>query len=425
MNLFDEIQDLVEVGVITQETADKIELYYKNKKDLSINKFFVLFGLIGSILIILGIVLILAHNWETFSSKIKVILAFIPLLLAQFFCGFVLLKKQNNIIVKESSSVFLFFSIGISLVLVRNILNISDTSNDFIFTWMLLVLPMIYIMRSSVVSLFYIVWITYYAVDICYWSFPSILPLKYWFLLLGVLPYYYSLNKSAPKSLSLIFHNWFIPFSIIVSLGTVSNDYVELMYIAYFSLFGLYSLIGNSSFLNLKYSKNNGYKILGLLGTFFLLITLSFDWFWDSLILKKILLNELVFASEFYVSIIIFLIALVIFYLQHKSKLVFNINPLEIVFILFVPIFIFGLFSSFAALIMGVLVFLIGLFFVKDGVKNINFGKFNFGLLMILIFFICRFFDQNFSFFIKGILFVILGIMVFVSNYCLLKKKFK
>jgi hypothetical protein len=98
----------------------------------------------------------------------------------------------------------------------------------------------------------------------------------------------------------MIFHNWLIPLSIIICLGTVAKNEGELMYIAYFSFFGLLYLIGNSTFFQQQKLRNNGYKILGSLDTIVLLLALSFDEFWHKLRNKKFNSGEVITSPEFF-----------------------------------------------------------------------------------------------------------------------------
>ena len=112
MSLLKDIQDLVNAEVISNEVADNIRDYYLKKGSLSKNRLFIVFGILGAILIGLGIILIIAHNWDELSRLTKTIFAFVPLLIGQILCGYVLFKKWDNIAWRESSSAFLFFSVG-------------------------------------------------------------------------------------------------------------------------------------------------------------------------------------------------------------------------------------------------------------------------------------------------------------------------
>lgn len=79
MNVLEDISELLRAGVISQETADKIKEYYKSKGNQSHHKLFIVFGILGAILVGLGILLIIAHNWDNFSRISKTVLAFFTL----------------------------------------------------------------------------------------------------------------------------------------------------------------------------------------------------------------------------------------------------------------------------------------------------------------------------------------------------------
>ena len=64
INMQRNLNELVAANIISQEIADKIQDYYNHKKGLSVNRLFVIFGILGGILIGLGIILIIAHNWD-------------------------------------------------------------------------------------------------------------------------------------------------------------------------------------------------------------------------------------------------------------------------------------------------------------------------------------------------------------------------
>ena len=60
---------------------------------------------------------------------------------------------------------------------------------------------------------------------------------------------------------------------------------------------------------------------------------------------------------------------------------------------------------------------------VKIGSDSMLFSVLNFGLLIIITVIICRFFDTNMSFVLRGILFVLVGIGFFIANYLMLKRQ--
>src|SRR5215203_1095027 len=425
MSILKDIPELISAGIISQETADKISDYYSNKTRNSPNRLFIVFGIFGAILVALGIILLVAHNWDDLSRPTKSFFAFLPLVVGQLLCGFVLSKKTGSIAWSESTSAFLFFSVGACISLIAQIYNIPGDLTSFLLTWILLCLPLVYLMQSSITSLLYVTGITYYAVEISYWFFlsnPSSGSYLYWSLLLAVLPHYYLLYKKKPESNFMIFHNWLVPLSVIICLGTVAKNEGELMYIAYFSLFGLFYLIGSSKFFQRQKLRNNGYKILGSLGTIVLLLVLSFDGFWSGLRNKDFISNEVITSPEFVAAAVISLLGFGILYFQQKNKTSKEIEPMALVSILFIITFIIGLVSPVSVVIINLFVFTIGLLTIFDGAKKDHLGVLNYGLLIIMVLAICRFFDTDLSFIIRGFLFVSVGIGFFATNYWMLKK---
>jgi len=423
MSVLKDIQELLKAELISDNQAESIREYYRKKESQSGNKLFTVFGILGAILIGLGLILIIAHNWDELSRLTKTIFAFIPLLIGQVLCGYTLLKKQDNVAWREGSTIFLFLTVGASISLVSQIYNIPGNLSSFLLTWILVCIPLVYIMKSSITSLFCIVGITYYACETGYWTHPSEDTYLYWLLLLAILPHYYQLYKKRPESNSMIFHNWLIPISIVISLGTLSHRHDEFMFIAYFSLFACLYILGNTSFFFQQKLRNNAYKILGSLGTLILLLVLSFDWFWSELRNKVFHFNELISSPEFILSAGLTVLAGLLLYMQQKNKRLLSIKPISLVFIFFIYAFISGLSSSIAMLLINLYVFTIGILTIREGAKKDHLGILNFGLLIITALVTCRFFDESLSFVIRGILFVSVGLGFFATNYVMLKKR--
>lgn len=423
MSIPKDLTELLKAEVITPETAERLQQYYTNKDNSSTNRLFIAFGILGAILVGLGIILIIAHNWDELSRLTKTALSFLPLFIGQILCGLSITKKYDSVAWRESASAFLFFSVGACISLISQIYHIPGNMSSFLLTWMLLCLPMIYVMQSSITSLLYLIGITAYACETSYWSFPAQESYLYWLLLLMALPHYYLLLKKQPKSNFAIFHNWIVPLSVIISLGTVAKDTDELMFIAYFNLMGLLYLVGNMGFLARSKAIENSYKILGSFGTILLLLILSFKWFWEDLREKSFQVDELIIAPEFVASAISLLLAGGLFYFLHKKKVLEKTNPLAPVFILFIVAFFIGLSSSVSVILVNLYVFSIGILTIREGAKQDHLGILNFGLLVITALAACRFFDTDLSFVFRGIMFMSVGLGFFVANYWMLKRR--
>lgn len=424
MKVKNNIDELINADIISVEIGNKILEYYKSKESSSSNRLLIVFGILGAILVGLGVILIIAHNWDNFPRSIKTIFAFIPLIFGQLLCLYGLLQKNNNKVWKESSSAFLFFSVGASISLVSQIYHIQGGTGTFILTWMILCLPIIYLMKSSIVSLLYLMGITYYAIHVGYFNHPTQTPYYYILLMLGASPYYFQLYKKRNQSNFFTFHNWVIAISLIIVLTAFVDKVEELILIAYFSLLSIFYTIGNlSTFKNGKVI-NNSYKIIGSLATIFLLIIYSFNWFWKNLLSRNFEISEIMLSNEFVLSIVLSVIALILLVRKNNISSIKKIEPISIAFLVFILAYIIGLYNStIPVLMINIFIFILGIITIKKGVNNNHLGILNFGLLTITTLVISRFFDTNFSFIVKGILFLIVGISFFAANYLIIKKR--
>ncbi len=422
MALSKDLDELVQAQVISQQTADEITAYYASKKEASGSSLFVIFGVLGAILVGLGIILIIAHNWDHLSRLQKTILAFVPLVSAQGFCAFSLIRKRNNQRWVESSAAFLFFSLAAAIAMIGQIYNIPGDLPAFLMTWMLLSLPMIYILKSSMLSMLYLIGITGYGAETGYSSQdPS--EWYYWAMLLGALPHYYLLLKKHPKGYFTHIHHWLIALSLTTVLGTVAHSHEELMFIAYCSLFGLFYAIGHFSLFQSVGTLANGYKLIGALGTLIILLILSFEEFWSHLSQPRWQLPDVLSSSEFLVGLLITLAATWVLSLRIRKVGLPRILPMEWVFLLFIPTYMVGFFSGISVLIINLIILTLGILTVRQGAREAHLGLLNYGLIIVTMLIVSRFFDDQIPFVWRGILFVLVGIGFFIANYWMLKKR--
>ena len=419
-NVINELPALLYANVITEETAQKIKEHYSKNTEESQNKLFMIFGILGAILSGLGIILILAHNWDDLSNTTKSILSFLPLLIGQFFCGYTILKKSKNPIWRESSSVFLFFGIGASISLIAQVYNISGDLNSFLLTWMLLSLPLVYLLRTSIVSLLYIIGITYYCCNSNYFTYPKEQTYLFWFLFSGITPHYYQLLTTKPQSNFTLFHHWFVAISLMISLGSIGDGNEKLLYSSYMCLFAIFYFIGRNSFFENQKLKFNSYRIIGKLGTLIILFIYTFKSFWKYFHKNKLHETSLLTSPEFILASILTLIAALLFYKKNNQTNFKNFSLIEIIFLVNIPLLFMG---EFAAIIANGIVLAIGVLEIKRGNQLNNLRILNFGLLIITTLISCRFFDTDFSFIVRGFLFISLGLGFFLTNYVMLKKR--
>jgi hypothetical protein len=167
----------------------------------------------------------------------------------------------------------------------------------------------------------------------------------------------------------------------------------------------------------------NGYTILGSLGTIILLLFLSFNEFWEHLFKKELQLTEIFASQEFVLIVLLTLAASVLLYRTIQQKGIRNLSLFSIAFLVFIPIFFIGTVSTIAVVLVNVLVFLLGVFTIREGSRKNHLGLLNYGLLIITALIICRFFDTDLSFVARGLLFVGVGAGFFFANYWMIQKR--
>ena len=414
------LEELVQEGVISQQAADRIIDYQAQKPDGAKSKLLIAFGILGALLVGLGIILIIAHNWENLSKWQQTLVAFLPLAIGQGFAGFTLFRKPSSVPWREGSSIFLFCAMAVCISVISQIYHLPGDLSSFVLTWMLLALPILYVMQSAVASLGYIIGITYFAAQTGYWSDGHLNPHYYWLLLLAALPFYRSLVTQKPNSAFSFFHHWAWPISITCTLGIVARSNEFWMFSAYISLFGCFLLIGNASYFRERPTAANGYLIIGLLGILGLFMAMSFSWIWDDLQNTTLSWRSL----EFIVAVLLTIAGTLILYWKIRQEGIGSTRLYQLLFLIFSPIFLMGFYQPFVAqVVINLLVLATGIGLVIEGAKKVHLGMLNFGLVVISILIICRFFDTEWSFVARGIMFVILGLGFFVANYFLIKRR--
>ncbi|MDY8136424.1 DUF2157 domain-containing protein [Aquimarina sp. 2201CG5-10] len=414
-----ELQTLVKDKIISPELSEKIEQYYSKKEIDKPNKLFTIFGVFGSLLIGSGIILMLAYNWEGFTRFTKTVLAFVPLLLGQVLAGYSILKQKSRAW-RETSGTFLFFSVGVSISLVSQVYNIMGDLGDFLQIWIILCLPLIYLIRSHALAILLLIFSTAYALEVGVWNYRSTeTPWLYIVFLLAIIPHYlWLLKKNISNNIIAVF-NWVLPLSISCALSAFIRG-GEYFGLAYITLFALLYIIGKQEVFKELRTLKKGFLIIGSLGAVISLMIFTFRWVWEEFS------RDIVTNSEgFYTASVLLIMALSGLIYTIKKRGIHSINLFQVTFLIFWIIFFVPINITIPLILTNILVFALGISAIKIGTDKFNFGILNYGMLIISILIVCRFFDTGMSFVIKGILFITVGIGFFLTNYIMLKRQQK
>jgi len=408
---------LVEATVISPETSKKISDYYLLKKTNNSNRLFTIFGVLGAMLVGLGIILIIAHNWDDFSRPIKTTWAFAPLLVGQAFVGYSLFKKKSTAW-KEASTTFLFFAIGACISLVSQIYNIPGSLDSFLLLWIVLASPLLYLMRSHAAALLHLVFSTYYACEVGYFNTET--PWMYLALILWLIPYYLKLVKQPKERPFSWAFNWLIALSLVISLGAFLIEGEGLGFLMYLLLFGILYSVGEFPVFSSQKRQANGYSVIGSIGIIFCLILVSFKWFWQDMNHDAYTQQDLSIVWALLLTGVGLLMYL------HAKKRVMKFNLFRYAPLIFALLFLtHSQGFELPMILTNVLVLALGVYAIRNGAKSGYFGTLNYGLAIITTLIACRFFDVNITFVVRGLIFLALGAGFFLANYLMYKKQQK
>ncbi|MBI9105856.1 MAG: DUF2157 domain-containing protein [Spirochaetales bacterium] len=160
-----EFEILKSEGVISSEVFADVQNYYQRKSESSDNKAKILtvFGILGGLLIGGGIILLLAHNWSSFSRIIQVSFFLAPLIAVQLISGGLLLKNNVRHIWYETIGIIYFLLIGAAVAMVSRIYHTGGELESFFLVWAIGGLPVLYLLKSDAAAVLYLAVITAWA----------------------------------------------------------------------------------------------------------------------------------------------------------------------------------------------------------------------------------------------------------------------
>ena len=401
MKILKELDELTAAEVISPEVAERIRLYAQQRtQSNSSHRLLTVFGALGAILIALGIIVLLAHNWDELPRWIKTFISFLPLLIGQAACGYLLFYKGLTSWWGEAAAVFTSLAIGAAIAMVHQVYNLPESSfASFLTLWLLLALPTLYLMRSRATAILYYIgigalcilgyreWTTYYT---SLTTFALILPFYIWHI-----------RYKANSAITYSFH-WLTVVFTGIALFVLSLNIRDNNTILWFVLLSaIYLMIGKYLQTSIYY---NAYKVAALLCIPICFFIEDFPSF-----------NDYTLYTTIAIVLFYFLLIAKYYYIDKKEK------TLDLVLV-FTLLYIFSIYLV-RLYLYDLVILAFGAYYIWKGFKSERSLVVNYGLSVISVEIAIRFFDSYYPFIIKGIVFILLGIGFFVANYFILKQK--
>lgn len=415
--LYGQLPDLVEKGIISSDAADRIRDYYGPVPQEEKRSYMTIFGIIGTILVGLGIILILAHNWEQLNRFNRMVIAVVMLVIAQICAAIVWWFKQDTRTWKEGAAVFWMLMMGASMALVSQTYHLSDDTGTFLLAWMLLSLPILYLLQSTIVAAIYLIGIGGWVAN---GSVPIIGKHLIWLLFGAIIPYCRQLLLTEQSVNAATIVTWIFTLSFYFSFADAFNHHIGHFGLLLFAaLFSITYLLG---LLAIEKRALGWYKALltiGAVGTVGISFILTFRDVWSGFSFGSLR------AGESLLAILLLLAVAYLGYLLVIRKMSGSIAYIAAPFVAgagyLLQAYDTGGLSS--AVLMNLFLLSFSMYMIRKGVRKGELSTMNMGMLLLGALIIARFLDINFSFVVRGIVFLALGICFLVVNWMAARRK--
>ena len=421
--LHGELPDLIERGVLTPEAADALRRHYGvPDRSTAVSWGQILLASFGALLIGGGIILILAHNWDSLGRPARAAVAMGVLVLAQALLGFAMVRRSTSPAWLEATSGFLVASVGAAIALVGQTYHVGGSFEGLMQAWLWLVVLIPYISGSTLASLLFWALLFVRVVNLSWHDSPP----DPWLLVFAALPFVIGRVRRHPSS-------WGTALSAIAAaiaifaVGTVSvgHDGWRGLW-AVFDVSFLAAIVAAASWPPGRESAEPwrgrllvpAWLALVVIGTI-----LTFDDSW-----RTVTVTERSYRDSSVVLTAVVAVACAAFASLQAVRLArtgqFAAAAGGVAAFLVVVLHAFSMleieFAGWVVFNLWLLAF--GVLTVFEGVRGLMLWRANLGLLALGALIAARFFDTDMSFLARGLVFIAFGIACFAVNVWMIRR---
>lgn len=419
-----ELPVLMQEGVVDGATAERIRNHYRANEGAGRNWALVVFGVLGGGLIGLGIILLLAHNWADMPRALRTVLSLLPLAAAQLLGGRILRREITSPVWREGVGMFWTLAIGASIALVAQTYHIPGDAGRFALTWMLLTLPVIYLLNATGPVLIYLAGMTFWLADT---KFSGGLHLLYWPLVALAAPHIVAaLREGSPYRMRPSLLLWAVTIAFCHAVPITLEKVLSDLFIPVFaSVAGLLYLAGKRWFGEGASAWQRPFQTIGALGLLVMSFVLTYEDPWSEWRRDF----SLDWSAAGLVDIALALVLMAGFGLLLARTWREPGRPgwypgLMPALALGGCVFVYhGGPVSLAMLAFNLYLFVLGLQKLRGGFRDQQLATMNHGLSILFLLIMLRFFDAGLGFVARGIVFVLLGSAFLITNLVLARRR--
>lgn len=151
--LLEQLPTLVREGVLDAASAERLRARYAPAAGGG-GASRLLFAVLGAVLIGLGLILLAAHNWGDWSRGTRLAVSFAPLLLAQFAVFARLRRHGDGSPWNEPVAAFAALAFALALAMVGQVFHLPGDLERYLLTCAVLALPLVYLLNASLTAVF-------------------------------------------------------------------------------------------------------------------------------------------------------------------------------------------------------------------------------------------------------------------------------
>lgn len=426
--LYSQLPTLVKKDIISERAAENIHDYYGEvAPEDKIKGVITAFAVIGAVLIGLGIILIFAYNWNDLPKLVKVGLSFVPLVASLALSYFAVTKRAASAAWREGMAIFWSLSVGATIALISQTYHLSGDMSQFLLIWLLLALPVIYIMDAVVAAAVYM-FLTILWAAFAQWEGGT--AWFFWVLFAAVIPFFVSRVKKANYSGGTIWLGWLISFCLAAGTGISLEKCVPgLWIIIYISLSAFLYLLNEIVFPEGETMIKRPFQTYGIISCAGLLWQLTFKWPWHYIGWDNYrdtgLFHANAAALDYILAAGLPIAALVMLFKfsREGKKLLLDLGVAPVFAILAYIAAAFTQAEMLATMIMNAYVFYLGVAYIYNGIKHADFTAANGGMLLLSALIVSRFFDMDMSILWRGLVFILIGAGFIIANNVISRRK--
>lgn len=427
--LYGVLPELVGQGVIHPEVAERIRKHYGDLEmagSTTKRWAIILFSILGAVLIGGGIILLLAHNWEELSRPTRAAISVAPLAIAAVIGAWLLWTERDSTAWREGVATAQTLAIGSSIALVAQTYNLGGRFDEFMLTWSLLALPISYLLRATLPALLYLVGIVVWTGAVAnqpnngLWYFPLLgaaLPFVWW----TCRP-----NRYHPRPVLL---SWVLALTVCIGSGFAAErvcSKLDAWPVLFGGLFaGLY-MVGARWWGEASVGWQRPLQNVGALGAVGLALVLSFGDVWSNAAWRYYWEGSSSLPAGLQLAAAtLFPIAALTLWVYSWSQKAWGEVILGAVSALAAVGWIAAMYKAevFSAVLFNLYLLVLGIGTLVIGFRSRRLGTVNAGMAVLAAGILCRFFDSDLNFMVRGIAFILIGIGFFMTNLMLLRWK--